>query len=188
MKHHKLSDDEISAIIRKHSPLHKITSAQDHIRLKLIEMVAVSYNLHLPETHVLPYILRSGEELIGIVYGRYHEDKEKVFGRGAIVATDQRMMLVDKKPLFLRKDELAYDAISGVSYGKVGLAGTVSLHTRFGNVHVSTFNHRLAENFVDAVEKRIFVTNLRFVNRQAILSKDKSNKDKGEMYVNPAQT
>ena len=133
---------------------------QDDIGRMLRKLGAVRYDFWLPETHVLPYILHPDEELKGIVYGHYQQNgSEPAEGRGALVATDRRILLIDKKPLFLKCDELRYAVISGVTYARVGPAGTVTLHTRAGDIHVRTLNNTCALLFVKAIEAQCFDAN-----------------------------
>jgi hypothetical protein len=117
---------------------------------------AVAYDMVLPETHALPYIIQPSEEIVGIVFGKYKLESKNQVGRGALVATNKRILLVDKKPFFEKVDELPYHVVSGVAYVSVGRAGTVTLHTRMGDVTVRTFNHNLAKSFVGAVEATMF--------------------------------
>ena len=116
------------------------------------------YDLLLPETHVLPTLLHSDERVTGIVYGRYSQPPNLTVGRGALVATTKRVLLVDKKPAFLKCDEITYFVISGVSRSNAGIAATVTLHTRIGDIHIKTLNKRCANGFVNAVEANIFTT------------------------------
>ena len=135
--------------------LFKLHEIRVHKELK--ELGAVQYDLLLPETRALPFIIHPEERITGIVFGRYRRESAAMMkGRGALVATDRRMILVDKKPLFLRYDEIGYHVVSGVSYTSVGISGTVTLHTRVGDVNVRTFNKSCADTFVKAVEKRVF--------------------------------
>jgi len=126
---------------------------QDEINEVLRELGAVMYDLWLPETHALPSIIHPNEKINGIVYGRYkHGGAEPSAGRGALVATDSRILLIDKKPLFLKCDELSYSVVSGVTYTKVGPGGTVTLHTRAGDIEIRTLNQRCAHRFVESIE------------------------------------
>src|SRR5438128_176623 len=63
---------------------------------------AVRYDLILPETHYLRYVIRSDEHIKGSVYGKH------ATGRGVLVATNQRVLFIDKKPLFVHIDEIGY--------------------------------------------------------------------------------
>lgn len=126
---------------------------------RLREIGAVQYDLWLPEIKELDTVLHPDEELMGIVFGRYKQQqlgRGVLIGRGALVATNQRIMLIDKKPMFVRCDEISAVVVSAVTYAKVGPAGTVTLHTRLGDISVRTFNERCAHNFVEAIEAIIF--------------------------------
>lgn len=130
--------------------------SKTELESQLHDLGAVAYDLWLPETHVLPLVIHPNEQIKGIVYGKYTQTNGAQVGRGALVATDRRVILLDKKPLFVRCDEITYYAISAVTYTKVGFAGTVTLHTRLGDIRIRTFNHKCAYHFVEAVEAGIF--------------------------------
>ena len=149
----KYSNAQLSQISQKHMIDGFTDSVQQALHEELRKLGADRYDFWLPETHVLPYIIHPDEHIRGIVYGKYrHNGVEPSQGRGALVVTDGRILLIDKKPLFLKCDELAYRVVSGVTYTRVGLAGTVTLHTRAGDIHVRTFNQKCADTFVAAVE------------------------------------
>ena len=128
-----------------------------YIKRRLRKLGAVQYDLMLPETNVLPLVVHPDEVVEGIVYGKYRQDSvPPVSGRGLMVATDMRILLVDRKPFYMKCNEISYAVISAVSYSRVGAAGTVVLHTRLGNISIRTFNEDCAQNFVQAIESRIF--------------------------------
>ena len=113
----------------------------------------------LPETQALAKILTVDEVILGIIYGKYRQNSpEASHGRGAIIATDRRVILLDKKPLFIKCDELSYSVISGINYSKAGLSGTVTLHSRTGDISIRTFNSDCAAIFVKAIERKRFIT------------------------------
>lgn len=124
---------------------------------------AVWYDMQLPETSALPKIIHLDEKITGVVYGRYRlkprypqDDKGPNVGRGMLVATEKRLLFIDKKPMYLRNDEVPHNIISGITYSRVWPAGTVILHTRAGDFFMRTFNNTAAENFVEAVEATCF--------------------------------
>ncbi len=125
----------------------------------LRKLGAVKYNLMLPETHILPTIIGEGEAITGIIYGRYKTTNDNRVGRGALVATNKRILLIDKKPFFIDCDEISYNVVSGVTYSKAGFSGTVILHTRLGDIHIRTFNQKSTYYFMDAVERNLFKGN-----------------------------
>lgn len=131
---------------------------REQIEADLKHLGAVRYDMWLPETQSLPLIIHPDEKITGIIYGRYvqHEGEETIIGRGALVATGQRVLLIDKKPLFVRCEEIPYRIVSGVDYGRVGFVGNVTLNSRIGTVRFRTFNQQCAHNFVEAIERQIF--------------------------------
>jgi Bacterial PH domain len=130
---------------------------REQIEKRLRRLGTVQYDLWLPETHVLPIVIQPNEQIKGIVYGRYKENvsQKPATGRGALMLTDRRVILIDRKPLFIKCDEVNYQSIKGIEYAKVGLSGTVVLYTRVGNITVRTLNQKCANRFVKAVENII---------------------------------
>lgn len=105
------------------------------------------YDMKLPETHYLPTVIRPDEHVMVAVYGKYD------IGRGALVATDRRILFIDKKPLFVQCDEIGFGVVGGVTQTRVGLSGIVTLHTRLGDYKLRTFNHKSANNFVSYIDE-----------------------------------
>ena len=95
----------------------------------------------------LQKIIHPGERLCGAVYGHQKD------GMGMLVATDRRVIFIDKKPLFLKEDEITYDVVSGVSFNHAGLGSTLTLHTRIKDYTLLTVNNRSARNFVEYIER-----------------------------------
>jgi hypothetical protein len=117
----------------------------ERINKELRAAGAVAYNMWLPETHYLPHLIKQNEHIKGTVYGRYKD------GRGVLIATDQRILFLDKKPLFMHRDDITFNIVSGISRTRIGIIGTVTLRTREGNYTIRTFNQKNAKNFVDYV-------------------------------------
>jgi len=154
------SVDNLHAAPQLDESLHEfIQPHADRIKANLKRLGATHYDLWLPESRRLAYIIQPEEELLGVVYGRYLEKTpqgQAGTSRGALIATDRRVLLLNSKPLFERCDEIAYQVISGISYSHIGPIGNVTLHTRIGDVNVRTFNQRCAKGFVHAIETSIY--------------------------------
>ena len=99
------------------------------------------YDLILPETKVIPRAIKPGEQILGLVYGRYKQQSNNSISRGVLVATDERVILLNKKFMFKQNDEITYDVISGISYSRVTFMGTVTIHTRIGDIHILSLIH-----------------------------------------------
>ena len=105
---------------------------------------------HMSIIKALAKYLHSTESIGGVVYGRYGSGT----GFAWLVATDKRIILIDKKPLFETVDELTYDIISGIKFTRAGFYGTVILHTRIGDYSIKFINRRCAKIFFQYIETR----------------------------------
>lgn len=110
---------------------------------------ASRFSLWKLASRYLPHVIRPGEHIGGVVYGRNDQD-----GAVMLVATDRRVIFLDKKPLFLNEDELTYGVVSGIKYSRAGFGCTVILHTRIKDFVVHTMNKKAARNFMTYVEQR----------------------------------
>lgn len=134
---------------------HQLRQSEIHTALRLLG--ADRYDLLLPETHHLAQLLRAGEIPIGAIYGKYHADTVPHAGRGLLVTTNRRLMLIDKKPLFLQFDDIPFDMVSGVQYRRGFGIEIVILNTRMGNITMRTLNAQCAQRFVQTVEDMLMV-------------------------------
>ena len=120
----------------------------NHVKDELRQRGASAYDMWLPETHYLPHIIHKDEHIMGSVFGKYKD------GRGALIATDQRVLVLNKKPGFMHCDELTFVIIGSVTYTRGPLFGYVILHTRLGDFSFRTFNMKNAANLVDYIETK----------------------------------
>ncbi|HSX44385.1 MAG TPA: PH domain-containing protein [Candidatus Saccharimonadales bacterium] len=74
-----------------------------------------------PEVRELPKILFESEQLHNVVGGRYEG------GFAMLCATDRRVLLIDKKPLYLTLEDMRYDMISDVQFSHRLLDATIRL-------------------------------------------------------------
>lgn len=103
----------------------------------------------------LPQILHEDEHVRGIVYGRYAEGTGLLkWTEGMLVATDYRVVFLDRKPGFEALDELTYDVISGVQKSYAWPFAAMTLHTRIGDYTFRFANKRCIDTFMRYVEKR----------------------------------
>ncbi|HSX16651.1 MAG TPA: PH domain-containing protein [Patescibacteria group bacterium] len=84
-----------------------------------------------PEVRELANILMQDEIIAGCVNGRYEG------GFALLCVTNHRMLLVDKKPMFLTLEDIRFDMISEIDY---------SAHLLDATVHIQTPNHKLTFN------------------------------------------
>jgi general stress protein 26 len=121
---------------------------QTHVYEELTAAGMTKYGHLKFASRYLHNFIRPDEHIMGVVYGRYEG------GEALLVATDLRIIFLDKKPLFASTDELSYDAVSGVKYSAAGLFASITLHTRVGDYQLRYVNKTAATNFVRYIERR----------------------------------
>lgn len=136
---------------QRHLPKVTGTAANQHRRRVMNEVKAAGitkWGLLFSDPHALPQIIHPDEHIEAMVYGHGKT------GWGMIVATDRRVMFVDKKPGMLRSDDITYELVGGVTIENVGVIVTVTLHTRIGDYSLRTTNRASASKFTDYIELR----------------------------------
>jgi hypothetical protein len=98
------------------------------------------------EVHELQHILMDHEKIIALACGRY-------FGSFALlVATDQRLLLVDKRVFFMNIEDTRYDMISEIDFNSQVYSATVTVHTINKTHKFTSIKHknqlRLLTNYV----------------------------------------
>lgn len=123
----------------------------DKHRARIVEELrllgASWYGQTMMEARYLPRIIHPDEHLEGVVYGW------QPIGIVMMVATDRRLLFIDKKPLYVRDDEISYMSVRGVSHAYKLFFMTVILHTQVDDFVVKTFNYKCVAGFVKAIER-----------------------------------
>lgn len=70
------------------------------------------------------------------------------------MATDERVIYYDRKPLFTAMDEISYRVVSGIKVASQGDLTSLTLHTRIGDYTIRLANPASAEAFAHFIEKR----------------------------------
>lgn len=126
-------------------PAHHTSRVYEELR----KAGSVAYDMWLPETHYLPHIIKDDEHIGGAVYGKYGKN------RGVLIATNERIIFLNKKVLLLQQNEISYKAVSEVNRTSFGPIGTVTLRTSAENYSLRTFNQNNAKNFVEYVSAHL---------------------------------
>lgn len=93
-----------------------------------------------PEINELPNILCEGETVKHILNGRYEA------GVALLCATDHRLLLIDKKLLFLTIEDIRYDMVSDVQFSHILFDSSIQVGTVHKTICFKSFNHsRLRE-------------------------------------------
>jgi hypothetical protein len=89
-----------------------------------------------PEIKELQHILLDSEELISCVAGRYFG------GFALLVATDRRLLLIDKKIPYLSIEDIRYDMISEINFSAQWLDSTINIYTVNKQHRFSSWKHK----------------------------------------------
>jgi|GEM_PF-3095955 len=118
------------------------------IKRELVEAGITLYGLHKSECKILPKVLHPDEHIEAIVYGQHRASSVM------LVATNKRIIFVDKKPMALFLDEVSYEVVSGLEFEIHTLFATLILHTPVKNYDIRFANLRCAENFARHIESQ----------------------------------
>lgn len=124
------------------------TYKAQRIQNELKQAGAGNIAMHTPEEKALLDIIHDDEHIGGIIYGRYTE------GLAWLIATDRRVIFMDKKPLFTTTDEISYDIVTGTKMTRAGLFTSVTLHTRVADYAIRFVKSKCAKIFVNYLESR----------------------------------
>ena len=101
-----------------------------------------------PESKLLSKLLNDNEKIMGVVYGKY------TGGLAWLVATNLRVIFIDRKLFFSSTDEISYDVVSGVKLNRAGAFSSVILHTRMGDYNITYVSPEAADIFVKYIENQ----------------------------------
>lgn len=125
---------------------------QEHVgRVKdqMRQVGVTGYGMLKAESRYLPGLIQPDEQIGGAIYGQVGG-----LDSAMLVATDQRVIYLDKKFLFSETDVISYSAISGVNRTRVGLFSSVVLHTRLGDYTFRYVNGKAALIFVKYIQSQ----------------------------------
>jgi len=128
----------------------------------LAQLNSIGHRLRLfgrAEIKELQNILQPDEQIIQCAYGYYQG------GSGLLVATDKRLLLVDKRPFYLNLESLPFDQIRDIDFGARLLQGSLFLQVGlkklvFRSVSDARLRHicTYAREKLDTIEKPLFAT------------------------------
>lgn len=102
------------------------------------------------EINELQNILMDHEKIIALATGRY-------FGSFALlVATDQRLLLIDKRVFFMNLEDTRYDMIAEIDFNNQAFNATVTIHTLNKTHKFTSYKHRTQlRELTNYVQRRI---------------------------------
>jgi len=120
------------------------------IEARLSKLGIRSGRLSRPELLELQHILVDNEEIVSLANGRYFA------GFATLVATNVRLLIIDKRPFFMTYEDIRYDMISQLDYTASLLDATLHIFTVNKQHRFTTFRHRDQLKILTAyVQKRV---------------------------------
>lgn len=113
-----------------------------------------------PEIRELCKILMPGETIAQASVGRYEN------GYALLVATDHRLLLIDKKPMFLTLEDLRFDMISEIDYSSQLFDGTVRIMTPNRTLVFSAWNQARLRKILNYTQLRVSEIRQHYMQRQ----------------------
>jgi hypothetical protein len=106
------------------------------IEARLSQLGFRASRLFKPEIRELQHILMDNENLVGCVAGRY-------FGGFALfVATESRLLLIDKKIPYLSIEDIRYDMVSQIGFSARMFDATITVYTVNKQHKFTTWKHK----------------------------------------------
>lgn len=113
-----------------------------------------------PEIRELCKILMPGETIAQAVVGRYEN------GYALLCVTDHRLLLIDKKPMFLTLEDIRFDMISEIDYSAQMLDGTVRIMTPNRKLVFTAWNQARLRNALNYTQMRVSEIRQHYMQRQ----------------------
>jgi len=114
------------------------------------QLKKINFNVHgwgRTEANELPNILMPDEEIFELVNGIYEG------GFALLVATNVRMLLIDKKPMnYLTVEDLRFDMISEIDYGHRLFGASISISTGSKNLKFTSYNQQRLRKLITHVQ------------------------------------
>jgi hypothetical protein len=101
------------------------------------------------EANELPHILMEGERIEHLIVGHYSG------GFAIMVATNLRLLLVDKKLLFLNVEDIRYDMIAELDYGHQMLGATIHVRSFSKDLKFQSYKKQQLRSFTTFVQHKV---------------------------------
>jgi hypothetical protein len=134
-------------------PLHKVEE----------QLVRIGCNFRVwgrPEIRELRNILTQDEVIAGCTNGRYS-------GGGALlVVTNHRLLLVDRKPLFLTVEDIRFDMITEIDFNARLLNSTAYVITPTRKLVFSSWNQHRLRTILNYTQQQVMEIRQRYMQQQ----------------------
>lgn len=99
-----------------------------------------------PEVRELAKVLREDETISQAVNGFYEG------GFALLCVTNKRLLLIDRKPMFLTLEDIRFDMIAEVDFNYRLLNATVNIYSAYKSLIFTSWNHRKLRLLVDNLQ------------------------------------
>lgn len=113
-----------------------------------------------PEIRELANILVPGEEIAQIVNGQYEG------GFAMLAVTNHRLLLIDKKPLFLTVEDIRFDMIAEIDYSARLLNSTVRIITANRTMVFTSWSTARLRTLLNYTQQRVMDLRQHYMMRQ----------------------
>lgn len=101
------------------------------------------------EVRELANIMVPGEQIVSHINGWYEN------GFATMVATDHRLLLIDKKPLYLAVEDIRYDLIAEVDYSAGVLSAQLCMSTVNKQLRFKSMRHKQLRDLAALVQVQV---------------------------------
>lgn len=149
--------------------------------LRQLKNIGVSFPfIGKPEINELPKILCEGETIKHIMNGRYEA------GFAVLCATDHRLLLIDKRLMFLTIEDVRYDMISDVEFDHRLIDSSIHVGTVHKTISFNSFNQLRLRELTKYVQEQVM--SYRQHLQRAIEQERQYEADRWEAASGQAQT
>src|SRR5262245_28933688 len=135
------------------------------VTLKRVEdqLQRIGCNFHFwgrAEVKELANILMPDEIIKGCTNGQYEG------GFAMLCVTTHRMLLIDRKPLYMTLEDIRFDMIAELDYGSGLLQSTIKVLTPSRNLSFSSWNHYRLRNILSYTQQRVMEIRQHYLMQQ----------------------
>lgn len=131
------------------------------------------------EVKELPNILMPDEQINRAVNGFYES------GLAMLVATDRRLLLIDKKPLFMTMEDIRYDMISEVNYFSNVFDAGVAIKTINTTLVFKSWRQKVLRNLCNDVQQRVMELRQNHLEAEARLAEELNQRQTQSVPLQP---
>ena len=111
-----------------------------------------------PEIRELAKVLMPGEKIAAATNGFYEG------GFALLCVTDQRLLLIDKKPLFLTIEDIRFDMIAEIDFNHRLLNATARVYSTNKAVTFTSWNHERLRRVIEYLQHRVMQIRLQHMH------------------------